>query len=159
MQSSRFINFRNYMHGWLCLADSCCCVWYCPMQIIDDIGPYVAISIALYSIVWNINCIIWSWVILNMEELRTWGVRYTWWIALTQPGGKGPGNHIHFYQQMGKSRNRRTFSKIENLRFLRNYDDNNCIFGIKLKEPSLSFIWRVMNMTNKFSEGHYNPKS
>ena len=25
--------------------------------------------------------------------------------------------------QMGKSRNRRTFSKIENLRFLQNYDD------------------------------------
>ena len=34
---------------------------------------------------------------------------------------------------MGKSRNRRTFSKTENLRFLQNYDDYNCIFGIKLK--------------------------
>ena len=44
----------------------------------------------------------------------------------------------------GKSRNRWTFSKIENLRFLKNYDDYNCIFGIKLKGPSLSFIWRVM---------------
>ena len=33
---------------------------------------------------------------------------------------------------MGKFRNR-TFSKIENLRFLQNYDDYNCIFGIKLK--------------------------
>ena len=45
---------------------------------------------------------------------------------------------------MGKSRNRRTFSKIENLRFLQNYDDYNCIFGIKLKGLSLPFIWRVM---------------
>ena len=34
---------------------------------------------------------------------------------------------------MGKSRNRRTFSKIENLRFLQNYDDYNSLFGIKLK--------------------------
>ena len=33
----------------------------------------------------------------------------------------------------GKSRNRRTFLKIENLRFLQNYDDYNGIFGIKLK--------------------------
>ena len=41
---------------------------------------------------------------------------------------------------MGKSWNRRTFSKIENLRFLQNYDNYNCIFGIKLKGLSLSFI-------------------
>ena len=41
---------------------------------------------------------------------------------------------------MGKSRNRRTFLKIENLRFLKNYDNYNCIFGIKLKGLSLSFI-------------------
>ena len=40
----------------------------------------------------------------------------------------------------GKSRNRRTFLKIENLRFLQNYDDYNCVFGIKLKGLSLSFI-------------------
>ena len=45
---------------------------------------------------------------------------------------------------MGKSRNRKTFPKIENLRFLQNYDKYNCIFGIKLKGLSLSFIWRVM---------------
>ena len=45
---------------------------------------------------------------------------------------------------MVKSRNRRTFSKIENLRFLQNYDDYNCIFGIKIKGLSLSFIWRAM---------------
>ena len=36
--------------------------------------------------------------------------------------------------------NRRTFSKIENVRFLQNYDDYNYIFGIKLKGLSLSFI-------------------
>ena len=46
--------------------------------------------------------------------------------------------------QKGKSRNRRTFPKIENLRFLQNYDEYNCIFGIKLKGLSLSFIWRVI---------------
>ena len=40
----------------------------------------------------------------------------------------------------GKSRNRMTFSKIENLRFLQNYDDYNCIFGIKSKGLSVSFI-------------------
>ena len=44
---------------------------------------------------------------------------------------------------LGKSRNK-TFSKIEDLRFLQNYDDYNCIFDIKLKAISLSFIWRVM---------------
>ena len=43
-------------------------------------------------------------------------------------------------EHRGKSRNRRTFSKIANLRFLQNYDDYNCIFGIKLKGLSLSFI-------------------
>ena len=32
----------------------------------------------------------------------------------------------------GKSGNRRTFSKIESVRFLQNYDDFNCIFVIKL---------------------------
>ena len=58
--------------------------------------------------------------------------------------------HFHLFAMkyhliyIGKSRNRRTFSKIENLRFLQNYDDYNCIFGIKLKGLSLSFIWRVM---------------
>ena len=51
---------------------------------------------------------------------------------------------VVFWDIMGKSRNRWTFSKIENLRFLQNYDDYNCIFGIKLKGLSLSFIWRVM---------------
>ena len=50
----------------------------------------------------------------------------------------------------GKSRNRRTFSKIEKLWFLQNYDDYNCIFGIKLKGLSLSFIWRVIQGTFKF---------
>ena len=57
---------------------------------------------------------------------------------------------------LGKSRNRRTFLKIENFRFLQNYDDYNHIFGIKLKGLSLSFIWRVMQwnynvLTIKFS--------
>ena len=40
---------------------------------------------------------------------------------------------------MGKSRNTRTFSKIENLRFLQNYNDYDCIFGIKLKGPIIIF--------------------
>ena len=39
----------------------------------------------------------------------------------------------------GISRNR-TFSKIESLRFPQNYNDYNCIFGMKLKSLSLSFI-------------------
>ena len=39
-----------------------------------------------------------------------------------------------------KTCKRRTFSKIKNLRFLQNYDDYNCIFGIKSKGLSLSFI-------------------
>ena len=54
--------------------------------------------------------------------------------------------HINIITNMlrGKSRNMRTFSKIENLRFLQNYDDYNCIFGIKSKGLSLSFIWRVV---------------
>ena len=39
---------------------------------------------------------------------------------------------------MGKSRNR-TFLKIENIRFLQNYDDYNCIFGITLKDISYIF--------------------
>ena len=41
---------------------------------------------------------------------------------------------------MGKSLNRWTFSKIENLRFLQNSDGYNGKFGIKLKGLSLSFI-------------------
>ena len=53
-------------------------------------------------------------------------------------------NLFWWKQFKGKSRNRRTFSKLENLRFLQNYNDYNCIFGIKLKSLSLSFIWRVM---------------
>ena len=43
------------------------------------------------------------------------------------------------YHLWGKSRNRRTFSKIENLRFLQNYDDYSCIFGIKIKGPIVIF--------------------
>ena len=48
--------------------------------------------------------------------------------------------NMKFKTFMGKSRNTRTFSKIENLRFLQNYNDYDCIFGIKLKDLSLSFI-------------------
>ena len=56
---------------------------------------------------------------------------------------RGIQNSSVTIQDMGKSKNRRTFSKIENLRFLQNYDDYNSIFGIKLKDLSLSFNWRV----------------
>ena len=42
-----------------------------------------------------------------------------------------------------KTCKRRTFSKLKNLRF-QNYDDYNCIFGIKSKGLSLSFIWRFI---------------
>ena len=49
---------------------------------------------------------------------------------------------------MGKSRNRRAFSKMENLRFLQNYDDYNCMLGIKLKGLSLSFIPRSCSEKN-----------
>ena len=45
---------------------------------------------------------------------------------------------------IGKSMNWWTFPKIESLRFLQNYDDYNCIFGIKLKGLSLSFILGVI---------------
>ena len=43
-----------------------------------------------------------------------------------------------------KSRNRWTFPKIEYLGFLHNYGGYNCIFGIKLKGLSLSFILGVI---------------
>ena len=55
-----------------------------------------------------------------------------------------PKIHQKFETLGGKSRNRRTFSKIENLRFLQNYDDYNFIFGIKSKGLTLPFILRVM---------------
>ena len=63
-------------------------------------------------------------------------------------------------KEKGKSWNRWTFPKIENLRFLKNYDGNNCIFGIKLKDLSLSFNLGVMQwnsnvLNKKLSKKHY----
>ena len=40
---------------------------------------------------------------------------------------------------MGKSRNRRTFLKIENLRFLQNYDGYKCI---QVKVPIIIFHFK-----------------
>ena len=60
---------------------------------------------------------------------------------------------------LGTSRNRWTFPKIKNLRFLQNYDGYNCIFGIKLKGLSLSFFLVVMQWNQNVLNIKYSTKT
>ena len=101
---------------------------------------WVGVNVNIWNLVHHVQSILW----VHQLALLTFFLRKRWQCNL-----------------LGKSRNRRTFSKIENLRFLQNYDDYNCVFGIKLKCLSLSFIWRVMQwnqnvLTIKFSEKKTN---
>ena len=75
----------------------------------------------------------------DVEGYRCWEMCF--WYDFSGPTGCTPPKNLaqpyfanwRCFLHRGKSRNRWIFSKIKILRFLQNYDDYNCISGIKLK--------------------------